>query len=611
MPRRLSTRYINKKLHGFGKAVNVVSTGKWILLTVLVGVVAGIGSLIFAYMLEHLQHYCFVVLAGYNHPLPGGEGGGGPSAFSINQVLNVGHRWILLVMPVLGGLLSGVLVYYTTPPSDSQGIDSVIEAYHMNKGIIKPLVPVIKLIAAVLTIGTGGSAGREGPMGQFGAGFGSFLAQKLKLSENERKILLMAGMGAGIGSIFRAPLGGAIFSAEVLYRKDMESEGLMPSIISSIVAYSIYESFKGWQEIFTFQSIHFEKPIELPLYIILALITMVVGIAYVRIFVGFKSGFFEKVKIPKPLKPALGGLMVGMIAFFFPAVVGSSYGYLQQALYGNLTITFMLVLALLKIFATTFTLQSGGTGGDFAPSLVIGGLIGGAFGAFVFNYFPQIVSDPNGYVLVGMAAFFSAVGNVPIASTILITEMSGSYQLLVPLIFASAISYLGAQSWSIYVEQLESRVGSISHRGEFMHEVLESVRVRTAYRPVPKMPVVNVRTPIHDILDALTASEAMVLPIKDDNNKLVGLVSLYDVRSFLHDDSSPLIIAADIMSPLYVLHLNDTLERAFEYFIESGLPEIPVLANGSDNRAIGTLSERGFLMSYEKSVKASGATSHF
>jgi len=606
---RFSTRYINTKLHGFNKAVNVVSTGRWILLTVLVGVVAGLGSTVFAYLLEHLQHFSFVVLGGYNHPLPVGEGGVGAKNFSLTQTLDIARRWAIVLLPMAGGLLSGLLVYLTTPPSDTQGIDSVIEAYHMNKGIIKPLVPVIRLVASVLTMGFGGSAGREGPMGQFGAGFGSFLGQKLKLSENERKILLMAGMGAGIGSIFRAPLGGAIFSAEVLYRKDMESEGLMPSIISSIVAYSVYASINGWSEIFTFKAIHFETPVELPLYIILALLLTVVGIFYVRVFIGFKSRVMDKMNLHPALKPALGGLLVGIIAFFFPAVMGSSYGYLQQALFGNLSIAFLLTLGILKIFATTFTLQSGGTGGDFAPSLVIGGVLGGAFGAFVFNYFPQIVSDPNGYVLVGMAAFFSAVGNVPIASTILITEMSGSYELLLPLIFASAISYIGAQSWSIYVEQLESRVDSISHRDEFMHEVLENVKVRSAYRPVPEMPVIDVRTPIHDILDAFTSSEALVLPVKNDANALVGLISLYDVRNLLNDEeSSPLIIAADIMDTLYVLHLNDSLGKAFDFFIESGEPEVPVLANGSDNRPIGTLSERGFLIAYEKSVKASGAT---
>lgn len=576
----------------------------------LVGVVAGIGSVVFGWLLEHLQHILLFNLAGYNYPAPGGEAAPTAGAFQISQAFNATHSWLLILIPAAGGLISGWLIYITLGDPEVQGIDAVIRAYHLNEGIIKPIVPVIRTIASVLTIGTGGSAGREGPMGQFGAGFGSYLATKLKLTERERRILLMAGMGAGIGSIFRAPLGGAIFSSEVLYRKDMESEGLMPSIISSIVAYSIFASVNGWGTIFKFQTVHFQTPLELPLYIILALIVTVVGIFYTRVFLGFKDRFFQRLKVSPALRPAVGGLMVGIMAFFFPAVMGSSYGYLQEALYGHLGLWFMLTLGFLKIFATTFTLQSGGSGGDFAPSLVIGGLLGGAFGAFVSSHFPQIVGDPNGYVLVGMAAFFSAVANVPIASTIIITEMSGSYQLLVPLIFASAISYIGAQSWSIYVEQLESRVDSITHRGNFMHDVMQSVRVRSAYRPVPNMPVIEPDTPVKSILDAFTASEVLVLPVVDrKNEKIVGLVSLYDVRNLLKDENNLAIIAADLMNNPVVLHLNDTLEKAFNSFIESGEPELPVLAHGSDIVAIGTLSERGFLIAYEKSVKASGADS--
>lgn len=576
----------------------------------LVGVVAGLGSTVFAWLLEHLQHILLYGFAGYNYPAPAGEGGSPGGAFNIGQILNVSHSWLLILIPTVGGLVSGWLVYITLGDPEVQGIDAVIRSYHLNEGIIKPIVPVIRTIASILTIGSGGSAGREGPMGQFGAGFGSFLATKLKLSERERRILLMAGMGAGIGSIFRAPLGGAIFSSEVLYRKDMESEGLMPSIISSIVAYSIFASIMGWGTIFKFSTVHFQKPLELPLYIILALLETVLGIFYTRVFLGFKDRFFQRLKVNPALRPAIGGFMVGIIAFFFPAVMGSSYGYLQEALYGNLSLWFMLSLGFLKIFATTFTLQSGGSGGDFAPSLVIGGLFGGAFGAFVFSHFPQIVSDPNGYVLVGMAAFFSAVANIPIASTIIITEMSGSYQLLVPLIFASAISYIGAQSWSIYVEQLESRIDSITHRGNFIHDVLQSVRVRSAYRPVPNMPVIEKDTPVKKILDAFMASEVLVLPVVDKKiEKIVGLVSLYDVRNLLKEENNLAIIAADLMNNPVVLHLNDTLEKAFKAFIESGEPELPVLAHGSDIIAIGTLSERGFLIAYEKSVNASGGDS--
>ncbi len=609
---RFNSRYINTKLHGLSEAVNVRLTGRWILLCAIVGVGAGFGSLLFAFLLQHLQSFALGHLAGYTYPLPAGEADGAVSTIkhTIDEIKYVAHPWMLILLPAVGGLISGALVYTFAPEAEGEGVDNAIKAYHMNRGVIKPLATIIKMIASVITIGSGGSAGREGPIATIGGGVGSFLAMKLNLSEDERKTLVLAGIGAGIGSIFRAPLGGAIFATEVLYRKDIETEGLIPSIIASIIAYSIYSSVTGWKTVFIFQAAHFERPLELPLYIVLALIVTVVGIFYTRIFFALKHNFFDRLKINKYWKPAIGGLMVGAVAYFFPAVLSSSYGYLQLALQGNLTIPFMLILAFLKIFTTSFTIQSGGSGGVFAPSLVIGGLLGGAYGLLVHQLFPTLAVDPQGYALVGMGAFFSGVVNIPFAATILITEMSGSYDLLVPLIFASAISYIGAQSWSLYAQQLESRLGSMSHRGAFMREVLESVKVRTAYRPVPNMPVIEIDTPIQKILDAFTRSEVLVLPVLNKStDKLVGLLSIYDVRNLLNNEDSPAIIAADIMTPLFVLHLNDSLGKAFEYFIESGEPEIPVLANGSDRRAIGTLSERGFLIAYEKSVKASGATS--
>jgi len=602
---KINSRKLRTNLYGFSQAVNVVTTGRWILLCILVGIVAGLSSIVFSYLISHLQDLSLSGWAGFSLPEPGGESITGNSAESVtgNIILTFSQNWPVIVLPAIGGLISGFLVFTWAPEAKGHGTDSVIKAYHHNKGIIKPIVPVIKIIASAFTIGTGGSAGKEGPIAQIVAGFGSFLSQKINLSEKERKILVMAGIGAGIGSIFKAPIGGAIFSSEVLYRKDMESDGLMASIIAAIVGYSIYASVSGWEPMFSFQPVHFQKPLELPLYILLAILIMVAGIIYTKIFYKTEE-IFDRFKISNYYKPAIGGLLVGIMGFFYPSVLGSSYGFLQAALHGNLAISFMLILAILKILATSLTISSGGSGGVFAPSLVIGGLIGGAFGFAAQAMFPGLVTTPEGFVLVGMASFFAGAANVPIASTILITEMSESYGLLVPLLFASAIAYIGAQSWSIYKQQLEDRFASQSHRGQFMSDVLENVKVRSAYRRVHNMPIVNFKCHVRDIIDAFTTAETLVLPVENDQGKIVGLISLYDVRALLDEENNDLIIAADIMYHAKSLHLNDPLNKAFDQFIETGLPEIPVLKHGKENEFIGTLSERGFLIAYERAIKS-------
>lgn len=596
-------RKFKTNLHDLGKAVNVVTTGRWMFYCIIVGVLAGLAALLFNITLGAIQELTLSNLAGLDLLEPGGDHNIVKFRLPppITNSISVHMRWMTILLPALGALISGILVYKFAPQAEGSGTDSVIRAFHKREGKIKPAVPIVKLFASSFTIGTGGSAGKEGPIAQIGAGIGSYLAEKFKMSKQERKILLLAGMGAGIGAIFKAPIGGALFSIEVMYRKDMESEGVVATIISSIIGYSIYASFDGWDSIFTFEPLSFTNPYELPLYILLALIVMVTGIIYSKIFTRTRA-LFNKLDTPHYVKPAIGGLLVGGIAFFFPAVLGSSYGYLQEALNGNLTITFMIALAVLKVFATALTINSGGSGGAFAPSLVIGGLLGGAFGMGINSFFPGTLGNPAAFVLVGMGSFFAASANVPVSSTILITEMSKSYGLIVPLIFASSIAYLGSQNWSIYKEQIEDRHASSAYRGAFLHDVLQSVKVRSACQRVTNLPVVNQRHNVHQTLSAFGQSETLVLPVEDDEHNIVGMVSLYDVRNLLAEDTSNFIIAADLMVPPKFLRMNDPLNKAFNYFLKTGEPELLVKRHGSNNKFIGVISERDFLLAYERAM---------
>jgi CIC family chloride channel protein len=284
----------------------------WLSRFVLIGLVAGCGAILFHFMTQAGVRFFLDGLAGYRPPAPAGEQHlFTPSAVAFN-------RWVLLFLPSLGGLLSGWLVYRFAPEAEGHGTDAAIDAYHRKGGMIRGRVPVVKTIASTLTLTTGGSGGREGPIAQIGAGFGSFLARRLRLSERERRIMLAAGVAAGVGSIFRAPLAGALFAAEVLYRDpDLEPEVIIPAGIASVVAYCVFCLVFGWGALFQSPDFVFRDPLELGPYLALALALSAMGWLYVTAFYGVVNAF-QAWNFPRMLKPAVGGLATGLIGFFLP-----------------------------------------------------------------------------------------------------------------------------------------------------------------------------------------------------------------------------------------------------------------------------------------------------
>lgn len=600
----INSRKLRTNLHDIGHAVNVITTGRWIFYCLIIGIICGICALLFSLMLDVISQFTIRDLAGVmlllpgHHAVPSGQG----ILINLEPLFSVHWSWLIVVIPAFGGLIAGFLIYRFAPEAKGHGNDAVIRAFHKNKGNIRPTVPLIKMIASSFTIGTGGSAGKEGPIAQVGAGIGSYFATKLDMTVRERKILLMAGMAASIGAIFKAPIGSALFVTEVFYVDDFESEGLVASVIASIIGYSVYAIFDGWEPIFLFQAISFNNPLELPLFILLALVAMIIGMAYTKIF--DRTGqIFDGIAMPVYLKPALGGLIVGGVAFFYPAVLGTSYGFLQSALNGDLTITFMAVLIILKIATTSITIQSGGSGGVFGPTLVIGGLIGGVMGYGIEAAIPGTLTSPAAYVLVGMAAFLAGVANVPVSATIMISEMSESYGLIVPLIFASAIAYLGTTGWGIYKEQLKDHRSSPSYRDDLLHETLHNLKIRSAYQKIDGIPKVSMQTNISEVLNIFTRAQTLVLPVLNDE-EFVGVISLTDVRELYQQDVGNIIIAMDVMEPPRALHLNDSLEEAFSIFKEYEAPEILILQPGSKAEFIGVLSEKEFLLAYERAMSS-------
>jgi len=568
--------------------------GRPMLLSVIVGLVAGCGALFFYYAANGVEHFFLGHLASFHPPLEGVE------TLEYIDTFAMDFRWYLCLIPVIGGLVSGYLVFKFAPEAEGHGTDAAIDAFHKKGGLIRARVPLIKTIASIATIGTGGSAGREGPIAQIGAGFGSFLATRLGLSTADRRILLLAGMAGGIGATFRAPLGGALFAVEVLYRNpEFEHEGLIPAIISSIVAYSLFGSIAGWTPLLLTPTFNFEHPEELIIFLGLALLCTTVGVFYSYFFYKVRD-LFNKIPLSPVLQPALGGLLLGLLALAVPQVLGSGYGMIQAALYGKVAIGIMLVVAFAKILATTLTISSGGSGGVFAPSLVIGAMLGGAYGAIAELAFPAMVQDPRAYVLIGMAGFFAGVSKTPIATLIMVSELTGNYGLLAPLMLVCVVPMIIFRQKTIYRKQVAGRAESPAHLGDFVVDVLANLKVNDLKDRghIPTLIPENLSLP--RILQRIALAETAYYPVIDQSGNLTGIFSVNDIRRILDDDLPPgLVLARDIaVSTVVTISPDDSLNVALKKLSARGLEEIPVVDSEKPTKVLFMLTRRSVLSRY-------------
>ncbi len=429
----------------------------------LIGVAGGLGAQIFVWLTNLAEHLFLVGLAGYRAPEPG--------ILNPEAIIGAWGLWLIPLATTLGGLLSGILVYTFAPEAEGHGTDAAVEAFHFKGGKVRPIVPLIKTFASAITIGSGGAAGREGPTAQISVGVGSLLADLLRLPDEDRRILVLAGMAAGLAAIFRSPLGMAIFAVEILYSgMAFETEALIYTVIASVVAYAVNGLFVGWSPIFLFpESVHFTRPIALVGYAVLGIVAGIIGAVEPPVFYGIRD-LFRSLKIPNHIKPAIGGLLMGLLAIFVPEVLSTGYGWVQKAMTGNYVGWSLILLALAKILAMSLTISSGGSGGVFGPNVYAGGMLG-AWVAFVTDHFiPGANLNPAAFAVVGMAAVFAGTARVPIATLIMVAEMTGGYGLIVPSMLATTIAFVVERTVSagfkyprLYEAQVELRSDSPTH----------------------------------------------------------------------------------------------------------------------------------------------------
>ena len=591
-----------KAVDHFRTIFDTESAGRLIVLSPLVGIVAGLGAAAFFYLLTLTQGYVLGNLEGYYPPPAGSEGTG-----HIPQMPQ--YWWAVLAVPTLGGLACGLLVYGLAPEAEGHGTDAMVRSFHRAGGRIRARVPFIKAVASILTIGTGGSAGREGPIAQIGAGFGAFVAERLGLSERDRRLLMLSGASGGIGAIFRAPLGGALFVAEVLYKSTaLEYAAVVPAMISSITAYTVFAAIYGQGLAFnTPRGLVFDNILELPFYVVFAIVCSVVGYLYVTVFYGLRNHFFRRLPVPDAVKPAIGGLMLGGIALWLPQIMAGGYGWIQDAIDGRMALVLLLVLCFAKIVATSVTISSGGSGGVFAPSLFIGAMLGGAYGAICDQLFPGAIQHPEAFVLVGMGGFFAGVARVPLTAMIMVCEMSGSYGLLLPLMLVSIVNVaLLSSRWTLYEEQVTAMVDSPAHQGDFVIDVLEQMRVDEVMDTKRRLDLVPEAMPLRKILHLAAHSRNAYFPVINDNKEMVGIFSLRDLRSVLTGDGDgSLVVAADIATqPVLTVNPHDDLHTALRRFTQKNIDEIPVVKADDPNEIVGILSRRDVIAAYHHRTTA-------
>jgi CIC family chloride channel protein len=442
---------------------------------VLLGVAGAIAAQLFTLLLHGVDAIMLRGLAGYQAPGLPNEGG--------TLVEHIGSHglWLVPVATTLGGVIVGLLIAYLAPEAEGHGTDTVVQAFHQQDGGIRARVGPLKLLASAITIGSGGSAGREGPIALVTAAAGSWYATVTGRSARERRLLLLIGMSAGLSAIFRSPIGCAIMAIEVLY-SDMEFEAsaLLYTMLSAIVAYALNGFVAGWDPLFRVPANvgHLESRVHYGWFVVLGIAAGVIGTIFPVTFYWVRDQFR---RLPGPLwiRPAIGGLLTGILALVIPQILGGGYGWVQEAIDGRLVGGIFLVLMTAKVIATSFTVASGGSGGVFAPSLYVGGMLGGICATVAHEH-----AAP--FVIVGMAAAFAGAAHVPIASLMMVTEMTGGYSLLVPAALVVLLSYLvqtrlseRLRYRSLYEHQVASRADSPAHHAQQLTTALRLLRERS------------------------------------------------------------------------------------------------------------------------------------
>lgn len=568
--------------------VQISETRLLIMLSVVVGLATSLGAIAFIQLIEYFNQLFFGLSDQILMTAVGFANWGG-------------YKLWLPLIPMVGGLLVGPIVYRYASEARGHGVPEVMNSVARLGGIIRPRVAAAKTIASAICIGSGGSAGREGPIVQIGSAIGSTVGQVFRMSGDRVRVLVGCGAAAGIASVFNAPIAGVIFSLEIILG-DFAQKTFAPVIISSVVASAVSRAFLGDTPAFSIPEYALASPWEIPLYCVMGILFGGLAVGFTRTLDLFED-FFESLSIASWSKPAVGGLLLGVVALFWPQVLADGYHSITLVLHGNMDVWIMVILIGAKMLATSLTLGSGNSGGIFAPSLFMGAVAGGAFGVLVNEFFPESTASSGAYALVGMAAMVAGTTHAPITAMLIIFEMTGDYRIILPLMVAVVFSSLVAGKLfpqSIYTIKLVKR--GIDIKGGRDVNVLKSHTVAEVMDN--KFETIPASTTLLDIFHRIEQSNETCFIVEGRRGDLRGVISFQDIRNLLSQhELDYLVIAQDLVVPeTVVLNTDDDLASAQNLFGLRDFELIPVVSRSEPSRVVGVVRREELTDFYNKQL---------
>jgi len=559
-----------------------------LILAALLGFLAGFASTFFRWMIEFFESIFSV------------------KGFSLAGIPPQTHPFLLPLMPMLGGLFIGLICKYFPNAVKENGVHKVMYAVALNDGKVRKRTIASCAVTSSITIGSGGSAGREGPTVQIGAAVGSTIGQLLHLSTERMRVLVGCGAAAGIAASFNAPLAGVLFALEIILG-DFAIHTFSPIIIASVIGTVTGRALEGNEVTFNVPVHELVHPTEIIFYLALGMLCGIVARLFTFMYFYIQQVFEEKLKTADIYKPAIGGLIVGMISIFMPQILGNGYDVMEQALTGQMFWGLAFLLVFMKIICTSITLGSGGMGGVFAPSLFIGAMVGTAFGSSVHFIFPTLSASAETYSVVGMGAVAGAVMQAPLTNILMLFELTNDYTLILPIMatcIAASYTYQRFTKHSIYMQNLLNKGINIRHGREA--SIMNSIKVQDVMST--DITTIAQEMPFRKILETISYSKNFYFPVLDNRGDMTGILSFSDIREVIFEEQlGDLLVAGELANTkVYSLTPQQNLNEAMEIFSQLDVDQLPVVRSEDKLKVIGMLTRGDMMASYNRAILVSG-----
>lgn len=539
----------------------------------------------------------FKMLIGLSHTLFFSGGGSLLGSF-------LGRYYVILI-PALGGLVVGPLVYFLAREAKGHGVPEVMAAVAEKDGILRPRLVLVKAFASAITIGSGGSAGREGPIVQISSAIGSTVGQLLRVQPDIMKTLVACGAAGGISATFNAPIGGVLFAQELILGR-FTSKNFILIVITSVFSAIISRVYWGDTPAFKVEPYTLVSPQELGFYLVLGILAGLFAVLYIKTLYKTEDIFDRLHRVPEYFRPVIGGLLVGCIGLYFPQVFGVGYETIEEVLSNNLSWLLVFILLFAKLIATSLSIGSGGSGGVFAPGLFMGSMLGGSFGFLVDKLFPYITAPPGAYALVGMAGVFAGTSQAPITAIIIIFEMTGDYKVVLPLMIVCVISALVARGiWpeTIYTQKLARR--GLHLRAGNNVDLMASMPVEAVMTANVK--TLDVNMPLAEAKEIMLKMSYTGYPVVD-GDKMVGVVTYEQVLRALREDSKRQILNDIMGEEIISVHPRETIGTVMAKMAEGDVGRLPVVDPEDSSRLLGIISRSDIIDAYSLAAKRDGGT---